>query len=283
MDAVRRLARPELRKPVAILSFEGWNDASDAASGAVSYLIGQYDAEPFLIIDPEEFIDFQQTRPTVTVEDGIRTDVMWPSTRFYAIPMPDRSHDVIAVLGDEPNLRWQSFSALIADLLLQESVTRAILLGAFLGQVPHTRPVPLVATSSDGAELENMNLGGANYSGPTGIVGVLAHTLRADGLDTMSLWAAVPHYLGTNPNPKAMMALLQKTAEILDLSVDATELSKMAGDFESRVDLAMSSSGEFSSYIQRLEESLEDRDPSVMEAGDAEQLISEVEDFLREN
>lgn len=281
MDAVRRLSDPELRKPVAIAAFEGWNDASDAASGTVAYLIGQFDAEPFLIIDPEHFIDFHETRPTVTVEGGVAEELAWPATKMYGVHLEGERRDLVLVLGDEPQLRWQTYGGLLLNEFQRMGVEQVVLLGAFLGQVPHTGPVPVIGTAGSTEELHELGLQGADYQGPTGIVGVLSHLLREEGVSTLSLWAATSHYLGTNPNPKAMLALLERTARILDISVDATELAEVAGEFESRVDAAMAASDEFSSYVRRLE-SLQEGSPDF-NPSDAANLISEVEDFLKEN
>ena len=282
MDPIRRFSEPNLRAPVAVIAFEGWNDASEAASGTVAYLIGQYDAEPFAIIDPETFINFEETRPTIVVEDGAVRDLSWPATKAYAAEMIDRDHDLVIVVGSEPQLKWQSFAEVIAGLLRELGVKQVVLLGAFLAQSPHTSPVPVMGTADDPQVLVDLGIHGANYEGPTGIVGVLGHILRQEGLDTMSFWAATPHYLGTNANPKAMLALLEQTAKVLDLSVDGTELATVAGDFESRVNAAMSASTEFTAYVTRLEEAVEEG-VGDMSRSDASELISEVEDFLKEN
>jgi len=281
MDSIRRLSEPDLRKPVAIVAFEGWNDASDAASGTVAYLIGQFDAEPFLVIDPELFIDFHETRPTVVVEGGVAEDLAWPATKMYAVQLDGEQRDLVLVLGDEPQLRWQTYGALLLDELRRVGVEQVVLLGAFLGPVPHTGPVPVIGTAASTDELSGLGLTGADYEGPTGIVGVLSHLFREEGFSTLSLWAATSHYLGTNPTPKAMLALLEKAARILDLRVDATELAEVAGEFEARVDAAMAASEEFTSYVRRLE-SLQSGSPDF-DPSDAADLISEVESFLKDN
>ncbi len=281
MDPIRRFSKPSLRAPVAVMAFEGWNDASEAASGTVAYLIGQYDAEPFAIVDPETFINFEETRPTIVVEDGQAREVSWPATRLYAAEMGDRDHDLVVVVGSEPQLRWQGFAQVITDLLRDLGVKQVVLLGAFLAQTPHTSPVPVMGTADDPQVLIELGVRGANYEGPTGIVGVLGPILREEGFDVMSFWAATPHYLGTNANPKAMLALLEKTAKVLDLSVDASELATVSGDFESRVNAAMSVSTEFTSYVTRLEEAAEEP-TTQFSPSDAAELISEVEDFLKE-
>lgn len=279
MDPVRRLSDPGLRDPVALMAFEGWNDASDAASGTVSYLIGQYDAEPFLIIDPEEFIDFHETRPTVTVEDGVTERLAWPATRMYGVRQ-DGANDLLLVLGDEPQLRWQTFGAMLVDEFRRIGVHQVVMLGAFLGQVPHTAQVPIFGTAGSTDDLIRLGLTGANYEGPTGIIGVLSHLFREEGIPSLALWAATSHYLGTNPNPKAMLALLERSAAILNVSIDATELAEIAGEFEARVDAAMSASEEFSNYVARLETLAEGVD---LEGSAAADLIAEVEDFLKDN
>jgi len=282
MEPVRRLSDPGLRKPVALVAFEGWNDASDAASGTVAYLIGQFDVEPFLIIDPEEFVDFHETRPIVKVRDGVTEELTWPATRMYGVRLEENDHDLLLVLGDEPQLRWQTYGSLLVDEFRRLGVERVVLLGAFLGQVPHTASVPVIGTAGSVDELIELGLTGANYEGPTGIVGHLSHLLREEGLPALSLWAATSHYLGTNPNPKAMLALLERAAGILELKVDATELAEVAGEFEARVDAAMSSSEEFSSYVRRLE-TLAEGDDDDFDASSASDLIAEVEDFLKDN
>ena len=281
MDPIRRFSEPSLRAPVAVIAFEGWNDASEAASGTVAYLIGQFDAEPFAIVDPETFINFEETRPTIVVEDGQGREVSWPATKLYAAEMTDRDHDLVVVIGSEPQLRWQSFAQVITDLLRDLGVKQVVLLGAFLAQTPHTSPVPVMGTAADPQVLVELGVQGANYEGPTGIVGVLGHILSQEGFDVMSFWAATPHYLGTNANPKAMLALLEKTAKVLDLSVDGTELATVSGDFESRVNAAMSASTEFTSYVTRLEEAAHEPTAQISRS-DAAELISEVEDFLKE-
>jgi predicted ATP-grasp superfamily ATP-dependent carboligase len=281
MDPVRRLSDPGLRNPVALVAFEGWNDASDAASGTISYLIGQFDAEPCLIIDPEEFIDFHETRPIVSVADGVTEQLAWPATRMYGVRQ-EGMNDLLLVLGNEPQLRWQTFGAVLVEQFRRLGVDQVVLLGAFLGQVPHTAPVPIFGTAGSANELARLGLTGANYEGPTGIIGVLSHLLREQGIPALSLWAATSHYLGTNPNPKAMLALLNRTASILNLSIDATELAEVAGEFETRVDAAMAASEEFSDYVARLESLTEGARADLQESAAAD-LIAEVEDFLRDN
>jgi proteasome assembly chaperone (PAC2) family protein len=279
MDPVRRLQRPALRRPRALLAFEGWNDASEAASGAAAYLLEQHDPEPFALIEPEEFYDFQTSRPTVEIDAGGTRRLTWPSTRFYAIEQPDGGGDLVIVVGDEPQLRWKTYARLLVQILADTDVEKAVTLGAFIGQVPHTVPVPLVGVATDPGMVDRAGLPGSRYEGPTGIVGVVLEAFREMGTPALSLWAAVPHYLAANANPMAMLALLSKASSVLDTSVDLAELERLAAEFRERVDEAMHQSNDLEAYIRRIEE--EAGDQPAIDPGDAPSLITEIEQFLR--
>ena len=283
MDVIRRFDKPNLRRPQAVVAFEGWNDACDAASGAVNYLIGQLDAgDPFAIIEPEEFFDFQAHRPRMVIDDGGTRSLTWPSTKFYAAQLPDRERDLVIVLGEEPSHRWKTFTRSITRLLAETDVEEAVVLGAFIGRVAHTTRVPIVGVATDPDLVAEHGLLTSSYEGPTGISGVLQEACRKAGLRATSLWAATPHYLAANPNPKAMLALLGRAATVLGFEVDTAELEKVVEEFIDRVDAAVRSSEEFTRYIARLEN--EDvNDPSALDPSLSNELVSEIEEFLRQH
>ena len=282
MDAIRRFHKPALRRPRAIVAFEGWNDACEAASGAVAYLLGQLDAaEPFAIIEPEEFFDFQAHRPLVEFDDGGTRSLTWPTTKIYAIELANDDRDLVVVVGDEPSYRWKTFARLLTSLMCEMDVEEVMMVGAFIGQVAHTRPVPVIGVATDPELIHRHDLMTSAYEGPTGIVGVLQEACREVGLPAMSLWAATPHYLAANPNPKAMLALLDRAADILAIDVDRTELHTVAAEFSERVEAAVRSSGDFQDYVSALEDD-EDVDlPSRLDPSLTNELVTEIEDFLR--
>jgi proteasome assembly chaperone (PAC2) family protein len=283
MDPVRRMDRPALRAPRAILAFEGWNDACDAASGAAAYLVAQHDASPYALIDPEDFYDFQTNRPTVEIDDGGTRRLTWPATNFYAIEMPASGTDVVVVTGQEPNLRWKTYTRLVAQVLSETDVDLVVTLGAFIGQVPHTIPVPIIGVATDPDLIDRYQLPTSHYEGPTGIVGVMLEACREMGIPAVSLWAATPHYLAANPNPRAMLALVEKACEMIDIEADTAELTKVADEFGARVDEAMERSEEFADYVRRLEEGAEVSPGTGIDPGAAGgQLISEIEEWLRD-
>ncbi len=281
MDAIHRFRKPVLRRPRAIVAFEGWNDACDAATGAVTYLVGQYDAgEPFAVIEPEEFFDFQAHRPTVTIDDGGTRSLTWPLTKFYAIELPDQPRDLVLVLGEEPSHRWKTFSRQVTQLLVDMDVEEVVMLGAFIGQVAHTRPVPIIGIATDPELVDRHSLTKSHYEGPTGIVGVLLEACREVGLPALTLWAATPHYLAANPNPKVMLALVELADSVLQLGVDITELETVASEFGERVTAAMESSSEFASYVAGLEET-GNGTPIGLDPALTAELVDEIEDYLR--
>ncbi len=283
MDPIRRFSKPQLRRPTAIVAFEGWNDACDAASGAVAYLVGQYDVEPFAVIESEEFFDFQSQRPMVEVEEGGTRSLTWPETRCFAVELPDRDRDLVLVLGDEPHLRWKTYARLVAQVLTEIDVELVVTLGAFIGQVAHTRPVPIVGVATDPDLVRRHDLLSSRYEGPTGIVAVLLEACREAGLPAISLWAATPHYLAANPNPKAMRALLARTSSIASFGVDTAELDEVVAEFEEKVATAMEASDDLTEYVQRLEaEATVGSDDLPGDEGASAQLIEDIEEFLRD-
>ncbi len=280
MDHVHRAFQPQLRRPRALLAWEGWNDASDAASGAIPYILRQRDDPvPFAWIEPEEFYDFQVHRPQVEVDVGGTRSLSWPCTTATAIET-DAGHDLVLVLGAEPNLRWKTYTRSVARLLAESDVESVVTLGAFIGQVAHTVAVPILGVATDPALVEQYRLQTSNYQGLTGIIAVMLEACREIGIPAVSLWAGVPRYLAANSNPKAMLALLNVAQDVLDIEFDTSELEAATSEFETKIDEAMAENEEFSDYIQRLEENSAEMysiDPTR-----GGKLINEIEDFLEE-
>lgn len=280
MDAIHRFSRPVLRHPRAVIAFEGWGDACEAASGAANYLIGSLDAEePFAAIDPEEFFDFQAHRPMVSIGEGETRRLTWPTTRFHHVVMPSEDRDLIIVVGDEPSYRWKTFSRHLAQVLCETDVEEVILLGSFIGQIAHTRKVPVIGVATDPSMVVRNGLLTSEYEGPTGIVGVVLEACREAGIPALALWAATPHYLAANPNPKAMLALASRAASILGFEADLAELETVTHEYLERVNSALQSSEEFSAYVTELEQA----EPQIagLDPDQAAGLLTEIEDYLR--
>jgi predicted ATP-grasp superfamily ATP-dependent carboligase len=276
--------RPDgLRAPAMVCAFQGWNDAGDAASSAVSFLAGALDAKRFARIDSEEFYDFQANRPTIKLDGRERREIVWPGVEIFEATAPRAPRDLVLVQGVEPSMRWRSFCTHIADLAEALGVQVVVSLGALLGDVPHTRPVAMTGHASDPALLERLGIGSSVYEGPTGIVGVL-HAACADaGLPAASLWAAVPHYVAAATNPKAALALLRRVEVLIGVSVDASELESAAGDYERQVGLAVQSDPDIQAFVERLEQAAEsDEQDSPAEVPSGEAIAREFQRFLRQ-
>jgi proteasome assembly chaperone (PAC2) family protein len=276
---VSELSRvPPLRDPVMIAAFEGWNDAGEAASGAVEHLERVWESEPVGELDPEDYHDFQVSRPTVHLDDDGRRGITWPTTRLAWARPPGASRDVVLVRGIEPSMRWKSFTREILGYAERLGVGTVVTLGALLADVPHTRPIPVTTTSEDEGLLERLAIEPSRYEGPTGILGVLQDAAGRAGLPGLSLWAAVPHYVGQSPSPKATLALLRRVEEMLDVTVPLGDLVEDARAWERGVDELAEEDGEIGDYVRQLERA---KDTADLPEASGEAIAREFERYLR--
>jgi proteasome assembly chaperone (PAC2) family protein len=270
--------RPELRRPVLVAGFEGWNDAASAASEAAGWLTRQFGATKIASMDPEEHFDFQSARPTVELVDGVTRDLKWPATEFFAVPVDAR--DLVVLRGVEPNLRWPSFCREVLGVAGETGCEMVVTLGALLADVPHTRPVRVTGATTDPELMASLHLQRSRYEGPTGIVGVLHDTARAAGIASASLWAPVPHYVSTPPNPLATRALLDRLGELLGAPFELGELDELSQAWQTRVDEVVSEDDDVRTYVGQLEERYDTEAETDVPSG--ETLAAEVEQFLRD-
>lgn len=269
---------PELVEPVVIAAFEGWNDAGEAASGTIRHLAETWNATPLAALDPEDYYDFQVTRPTVELVDGQTRRISWPTTRLSVARPPGFGRDVVLVHGIEPNMRWRAFCQDLLGVTLELDARFVVLLGALLADAPHTRPVPVTAASSDSNLAGRVRLQPARYEGPTGILGVLQDACSNAGLETVSLWAAVPHYVAHPPSPKATLALLRWVEDVLDLSVPLGDLPEQARAWERGVDELAEQDAEVADYVRTLEQQ---KDAAELPEASGDAIAREFERYLR--
>ena len=278
-------SRPDgLRAPALVCAFKGWNDAGDAASAALSFIGASFGAERFATIDPEEFFDFQATRPRVSIVDGGTREITWPAVEVFAARIPRAPRDLILVQGSEPSMRWRTFSKLVVDLAEALGTQMVVSLGALLADVPHSRPVGITGLATDPGLVTRLNMSAATYEGPTGIVGVLHAACAEAGMPTASLWATVPHYVAAAPNPKAALALVRHLEQLVGVSVDAGELEAAALDYERQVNLAVQSDPDVQAFVERLEQTVSEEEseasPTDLPSGDV--IAREFQRFLRQ-
>ena len=281
MDRVSWQDRPPLQRPVMVAAFEGWNDAGDAASGALAWLRGRWGAKRMASIDPEEFFDFQVSRPQVSLVDGVTRQITWPANDVFSAHIEEVGRDVVLLSGVEPNLRWKTFCDTVLGVARETGCEMVVTLGALLADVPHTRPIRLTGTAADPELIERLGLAHSRYEGPTGIVGVLHDACRGAGFPSVSLWAPVPHYVASPPNPKATKALIERLGELIGVPVGVGDLVEAAAAWEERVNELVASDPDVSSYVRQLEERDDDQiDERDLPSG--ETLAAELERYLRD-
>jgi proteasome assembly chaperone (PAC2) family protein len=269
---------PVLKDPVLVAAFEGWNDAGDAATGAIEHLELTWEATPLAALDPDDYYDFQVNRPTVSLVDGVSRRISWPTTRLSVCRPAGAEFDLVLVRGIEPNMRWRNFCDELLEIVRELGVQTVVTLGALLSDAPHTRPTPVTGTAYDSGSAARYGLEGSHYEGPTGIVGVLQDACVGIGIPAISFWAAVPHYVAQPPNPKATIALLHRVEEVLDIAVPLGELPSQADEWQKLVDEMAEEDTDVQEYIRNLEER---DDAGEMRETSGEVIAREFERYLR--
>src|SRR5918997_7137904 len=278
--------RPELRAPVMVCAFKGWNDAGEAASAALTYIKGSFESRAVADIDPEEFYDFTAVRPTVKLTEGIERSIEWPENSFSVAPVPGAEGDLVMLQGVEPSLRWRRFTDDVIAVARELNVRLVITLGALLADVPHSRPVGITGITSDEALAERLGFEPPSYEGPTGIVGILQSACVDAGLPVVSIWASVPHYVAASPNPKVALALVRAFEGATGLAVDGAELETAAEDYERQVTAAVASDPEVRAFVERLETAMDEVDadnpPDERQLPSADTIARDFQKFLRQ-
>jgi len=271
---------PQLRNPVAIMAFNGWNDAGEAASGALTHLMGCWGNQENLIAEfnSEDFYDYQQIRPTVFIDNSQIRQLKWPNTNVYAIFTPHLPFDFVIVRGPEPSFKWQSFSNQLLDLFDDLEVNLVVSVGALLADAPHTRPISVTGTSSNPELAKRIGVEVSRYEGPTGILGVIQDASQRRDIDAFSIWAALPHYAAGSPSPKATLALIEELSDFFDISIPIGDLPEAAKAWEIAVSQLAEEDSEISEYVKQLEA---DKDDSDFEETTGDEIAKEFERFLR--
>jgi predicted ATP-grasp superfamily ATP-dependent carboligase len=277
--------RPELRRPVMVCAFKGWNDAGEAASAAVSFIHDSVDSEEVASIDPEEFFDFTAVRPMIRFTEGSTREIDWPEATISAAAVPGAEGDLVMLQASEPSLRWRRYTESVLEAARLLNVRMVITLGALLADVPHSRPVGITGLASDAALVERLGFQRTSYEGPTGIVGVLHLACAKAGLPSASLWASVPHYVAAAPNPKVALALVRAFEGVAGVVVDASDLESAAEDYERQVSAAVASDPEVKAFVERLESAMDEvqgEEPDEESLPSADTIARDFQRFLRQ-
>jgi len=276
---------PLLREPIMIMAFSGWNDAAEAASGAVEHLLSGWrdkndDVLPELIanVESEDFYDFQVNRPVVSIDESEIRSITWPSTQVFGMTIPSMSRDLVIVTGVEPSMKWKSFTSDILDLADDLEVSLIVSLGSLLADVPHTRPITVTGTGAHPSIAHRLGVSVSKYEGPTGILGIIQDGCMRRGIDAISLWAAVPHYAANAPSPKATLALINTLEEFLNIKIPLSDLPDRADAWENEVNDLAAEDSEIAEYVKALEES---KDAAELPDISGDTIAKEFERYLR--
>ena len=272
------LGIPQLRSPIMILAFSGWNDAGEAASAAIEHLASIWPVQTIGEFDTEEFYDYQNNRPIVSVDESFNRSLTWPNTTVRGVSLPNYDRDLILVSGVEPSLKWRTFVGQLLDLGEDLDISMVVCLGSLLADVPHTRPIPVTATAARPEFGERLGLEMSRYEGPTGILGAIQDACNQREIDALSIWAAIPHYVSSPPCPKATLSLLNHLEDLLELSIDLGELHEDAKAWEIGVDQLSQEDSEIADYVKSLEES---KDEADLPEATGEAIAREFERYLR--
>ena len=276
---------PLLRNPVMVMAFSGWNDAAEAASGAVEHLLSGWrdigdDVVPELIADveSEDYYDFQVNRPVVSIDESQIRSITWPTTQVFGLSIPSMARDLVIVTGVEPSMRWKSFTSDLLDLADDLEVSLIITLGSLLADTPHTRPITVTGTGAHPSISARLGVSVSKYEGPTGILGIIQDGCMRRGIDAISLWAAVPHYASDAPSPKATLALINTLEDFLDISIPLSDLPEAADAWEKDVNDLAAEDNEVAEYVKALEES---KDAAELPEVSGDSIAKEFERYLR--
>jgi len=276
---------PLLREPIMIMAFSGWNDAAEAASGAIEHLLSGWcdkndDVLPELIaeVESEDYYDFQVNRPVVSIDDSEIRSITWPSTQVFGMAIPSMTRDLVIVTGVEPSMKWKSFTSDLLDLADDLEVSLIVSLGSLLADTPHTRPITVTGTGAHPSIANRLGVSVSKYEGPTGILGIIQDGCMRRGIDAISLWAAVPHYAANAPSPKATLALINTLEEFLNIEIPLADLPDKADAWEREVNDLASDDSEIADYVKALEES---KDAAELPEVSGDTIAKEFERYLR--
>lgn len=271
-DATPDLSR--LRQPAVLAAFRGWNDAGEAASSVVMHLLERHDCHTVATLS-DGYYDLRENRPLVMRTNGRRT-LQWPRTTMLVCHTDQR--DLLVVIGDEPNLRWQEFCTKVLATTSELGASPVVVLGAMNSDEPHTRALPVSVDATNADMVWGLGAEESDYTGPTGITGVLSHLATEAGHQVVSMWVSAPYYGPDGECPKATLALARRVSEVLAVDFDFAELEQKSADWEAMVDSLVEADDDLIAFVRALEEARDD----ALEPTSGEDLAAQIEQYLRD-
>lgn len=270
---------PRLHNPLLLVAFEGWFDAGECATGALTWIRERSEARRVCHIDPEEFFDFQESRPHIEIASDGERRIRWPEIECHVVPAGP-PHDLVLLSGIEPRMRWRTFCEGVRDIASQLGCQMVVTLGAMVAGVAHSRAASVKGSAANNELATRLGLDRPTYQGPTGIIGTLHDVLDRAALPVVSLRVGVPHYVAGPPNPKGTRALLAHFETVTGVATGYRELDDSVQMWEQRVNEAVERDPEIVAYIRQLEAEADRSAEENLPSGD--DLALEFQKFLAE-
>lgn len=269
---------------ILLVAFEGWNDATEGASNALRAIADEVSARTLDAVDPEDYFDFQFSRPMLELDSEGNRIISWPGCELLQasgemLEKRPELANLFLLLGTEPSRRWLSFAGEIIEMIQDREIDYVIMLGAMLADAPHTRPMQIFRSSQNSALQDLFALEPSKYEGPIGVLTVLAQAFESEGIPVLSLWGSVPHYVHNTTNPKAALGFLVELSLITQFNFETADLAELAFEWERSIDEMSQSDDELASYVSQLEKNRDEQDSEDV-SGDA--LAREFERYLRQ-
>jgi hypothetical protein len=284
VNLYERLSNRSFDQPVLVLGMEGWIDAGVGGAAAVAALTASRETEVVARFDTDELIDHRSRRPVVRIIDGLNTGLTWPQIELRSC-RDDGGHDLLFLVGPEPDLRWRAFTGAVTELAVGLGVRLVVGLGAFPAPVPHTRPVRLATTATARELAHRVGYVNGTLDVPAGIHAALEEAFAAAGVPAVGLWARVPHYVSAMPYPAASAALIDGLADVGGLLLDSHELHESAGRTRVRIDELIANSDEHREMVAQLEAQADQEEAATAGLGgqipSGDEIAAELERYLR--
>jgi hypothetical protein len=274
--ALAHLHEPDepLVAPAVIAAFDGWIDAGGASTAAAERVA--QDAAPIVTFESDLLFDYRSRRPVLDVQDGTLTELTWPEIAVKRVRTERR--DLLVLTGPEPDFHWRELGREVLDAALRLGVVEWVSLGAIPAAVPHTRPVPILATASASGLLH-----ADEQQGPQGLLRVPSAALSTvelavmgSGIPAVGFYAQVPHYVGGS-YAAATIAILEHAGRHLGVDLALGDLPDEATAQRERLDAAVAADEDSRTYVERLETVVDNQE---LPTGD--ELVSEIERFLQQ-
>jgi hypothetical protein len=275
----QRAHRP-LERPVLVVALEGWIDAGMAASGAASTLLSELDTEIVASFDADELLDHRARRPVLHLVAGVSEGMSWPSIEVLGAQDLD-GRDLLILAGPEPDHSWRAFGHAVVGLAADLGCEMVVGLGAYPATVPHTRPIRLSVTAGTEELASRWPYLRGSLDVPAGAQAVVERFASDRGMDSLTLWAQIPHYASGGPYPAGSVALLENLENVSGLRLPRGELVEEAVETDERLDAAIARNDEHTAMLRALEADADDA-PSEGEIPSGDELAAELERFLRD-